>query len=133
MWIGAGQQEIKVNYFSKGAEKMDARSEKKTIKNTRGFHSVEHLERECARLHIKTKRIPLKKENSDYFALVEYCPTMSPGAVDCFTILTSNASEIIYDGIIRRSGPKEGAFQATGFGCGVSIDIRDLGFSFQLS
>jgi len=67
-----------------------------------GFRSISEYERECARLHYKTRRVPFHNaDGGKYFALVTSCPGHPTGdSVEAWTLFTADETARVLDGII---------------------------------
>lgn len=63
-----------------------------------GFHSISEYERECARLGFKTERVPFRKGEEDFFALIT---RQSVGGIASWHLITADERAEVMDGVIN--------------------------------
>ena len=66
-----------------------------------GFRSVKEYESECARLGFTARRVPFRKGDDQFFALVTAPPGHPTGtSAEAWTLFSADETEIILDGVI---------------------------------
>ena len=65
-----------------------------------GFRSVKEYENECARVGFTTRRVPFRKGNEKYFALVT-SPPKTATSVEAWTLFTADETAAVLDGVIN--------------------------------
>ena len=67
-----------------------------------GFRSIKEYESECARVGFTTRRIPFRKGDAPYFALITTPPGHPTGAsVESWTLFTADETAQVLDGVIN--------------------------------
>lgn len=64
-----------------------------------GFRSVNEYENECARVGFSTRRVPFRKGNEKYFALVT-SPQKTGTSIEAWTLFAADETAVVLDGII---------------------------------
>ena len=67
-----------------------------------GFRSIKEYESECARVGFTTRRIPFRKGDAPYFALITTPPGHPTGtSIESWTLFTADETSQVLDGVIN--------------------------------
>ena len=67
-----------------------------------GFRSIKEYENECARVGFTTRRIPFRKGDDPYFALITTPPGHPTGtSIESWTLFTADETAQVLDGVIN--------------------------------
>ncbi|NCE63041.1 hypothetical protein D1159_00245 [Pseudoflavonifractor sp. 524-17] len=87
-----------------------------------GFRSIKEYEIECARVGFTTRRVPFRKNDEKYFALITTPPGHPTGtSVESWTLFTADESAQVLDGIISGGMMDPAKYMRDG------LDVNDLG------
>ena len=67
-----------------------------------GFRSIKEYENECARVGFTTRRVPFRKGDAPYFALITTPPGHPTGtSIESWTLFTADETAQVLDGVIN--------------------------------